>query len=359
MTATATQLVEGASAPSLAVGIVGPGLVAERHADAIRMLGHRLVGVVGRTPDRSKEAAARFATRAFSTLDEMLGNVDVVHVTGPNSVHRDHSIRALRHGIPVICEKPLALSPSDTYSMVQAAGDAGVPASTHLQRRYYRRVQEIREMVASGELGAPWYISVEFLQDWTARPEDYNWRMEPAEGGALRVVHDLVPHCADLAEFVTSDGIVSVQAQLGAAVRRVRPFPEANDYASVNFATYGGLRGTIVVSQIAHGQSALNLRVDCSEGAVAWSHAEPEVITVLRRDFAPHVRSGEPDSQTDVFARYYEDVYAAIAASSGPSTRRFPTFLDGHHQALICWAVGQSARTGQTQAVPPLDFAGS
>ena len=69
--------------------------------------------------------------------------------------------------------------------------------------RYYPMVHEARARVAAGDRGAVQLIHGTYLQDWLLTPDDDNWRVDPALGGASRAFADIGSHWCDLAEFVT------------------------------------------------------------------------------------------------------------------------------------------------------------
>ena len=70
----------------LGVAILGAGMIAEVHRRAALVAGARVSGVLASTPDSTARAAARWGTRACSSLEEVLASdVDVVHICTPNS----------------------------------------------------------------------------------------------------------------------------------------------------------------------------------------------------------------------------------------------------------------------------------
>ncbi|MGE0408447.1 MAG: NAD-dependent epimerase/dehydratase family protein [Amphiplicatus sp.] len=102
----------------LKAGLLGAGYIAGWHADALaRVKGARLVGVC----DLSRPAAEGFAAarglKVFSSLDDMLGEVDVVHVLTPPPAHVDPARRILEAGKHAFVEKPLALTSEEVRAL--------------------------------------------------------------------------------------------------------------------------------------------------------------------------------------------------------------------------------------------------
>src|ERR1700676_3088642 len=92
-------------------GIVECGRIAQRHAEHIGKFGI-LSAVCDSDPSKAKSLAEKYSVPWFTSLEEMLAAVpdlEVVSVCTPNGLHAEHSIRALKAGMHVLCEKPMAI----------------------------------------------------------------------------------------------------------------------------------------------------------------------------------------------------------------------------------------------------------
>ncbi len=99
--------------------IIGLGFVGKAHLEALRRLGIPVRGILGSSPDRTREAAQELGiAHAYSSLDELVSDpaVTAVHVCSPNHVHHDQSKAALEAGKHVMCEKPLAMNTRESQS---------------------------------------------------------------------------------------------------------------------------------------------------------------------------------------------------------------------------------------------------
>ena len=291
-------------AAPLRIAIAGTGFIGAVHARSARLAGARLVGVSASSPERS-EAAARAlgAEQAFATSEALVesADVDVVHICTPNHLHLPLAEAALAAGKHVICEKPLAIDLDGARRLVDAAAAAGTAAAVPFVYRYYPTVREARERVRSGATGPVRLVHGTYLQDWLAEPDDDNWRVDAALGGASRAVADIGSHWCDLAEFITGDAIARVSARTLTAVPQRRraqattAFARAEsggelrdvdteDAAVVQFETAGGAVGSTIVSQISPGRkNRLWIEVDGAHEAVAFSQEEPETLWTGRR----------------------------------------------------------------------------
>src|SRR5690349_5391003 len=97
----------------IGAAIIGIGFVGKAHLEALRRLGIPVRGILGSSPDRTREAVRGLRLdRAYNSLEELNSDssINVVHVCTPNYVHREQAKAALEAGKHVMCEKPLAMN---------------------------------------------------------------------------------------------------------------------------------------------------------------------------------------------------------------------------------------------------------
>src|SRR4051812_33956509 len=330
------------------------------HARAIRRSGGILSAVVASTPQRSQAAAELLgAESAADSLDQLLdSDVDVVHICTPNATHAPLVRAVLAAGKHVVCEKPLAVDPDEAADLLRLAEAAGVTATVPFVYRFYPTVREARARVADGTAGPLRLLHGSYLQDWLAREDDDNWRVDAAAGGPSRAFADIGVHWCDLVEFVSGHRIVRLAAQTVIAVptrggRRV----ETEDAAVVLFETDRGAFGNVTVSQITPGRkNRLWFSIDGAEESLTFDQENPESLWIGGREvnrqllrgtsegpaaaryaFLP---AGHPQGYQDCFDAFVADPYAALA---GAAPDGLPTFADGLRAARITDAVLQSA----------------
>src|SRR5258708_775465 len=99
----------GWTVSSLRVGVLGAGEVARRHvAAAATVDGMRRVGVADAVPARAEALAAAGGGRAYPDAGALAGDVDVLVVATPHSTHVELVLAAVRAGLHVVVEKPMA-----------------------------------------------------------------------------------------------------------------------------------------------------------------------------------------------------------------------------------------------------------
>ena len=366
--------------------VVGTGFIGAVHLSALRKLGVRIAGVLGSSPDRGAERARALGLqKAYATLAEVLADpmVQVVHVTSPNQAHFPQVMQILAAGKHVICEKPLAMTAAQSAQMVQAARDSGTVAAVCYNTRFFPLNQHAQAMVAAGELGDIRLITGHFFQDWLAKDTDWNWRLDPAEGGPLRSVSDIGTHWIDLTSFITGQKPVAVMADLSTFIKdRIKPSgpvetfsktptkgiatPIHTDDAALLMLRYAnGARGSLTTSQVNHGRKvAMAWDIAGSAASAAWTMESHEQLWIGHRD-APNqillrdpglmntagataaaMPGGHPEGYGDTFVAFFRQVYSDAAKGSRQPASTYASFADGHYEMRFCDVVLESAAKG-------------
>ena len=138
------------------VVIAGTGLIARFHAQAVCSSEQtRLVAVCGRDEARTAAFCKEFGCKAFTDLDVALSLPDVglLLVATASGAHDEAVFAAARHHVPVLVEKPIAITTARTDAMIAACREAGVALGCIFQTRWSDEFAEARRKVESGELG--------------------------------------------------------------------------------------------------------------------------------------------------------------------------------------------------------------
>jgi predicted dehydrogenase len=286
-------------AEKLKIGIVGVGFVGAAHVDAVRRIPNaELVAIASSTPERARRHADELAIpRAYADYRELLADADiqVVHNCTPNVWHFPINQAIIEAGKACFSEKPLTMTAAEADQLVQLARERGAPTAVNFNHRGFPQVQEARALVQGGELGQIHAVHGSYLQDWLLLETDWNWRLDPALGGATRVVADIGSHWMDLAQHIVGARIGAVMADLGTLhADRLRPDGdvetfqqggsdatrvqiETEDFANVLVRFENGARGSFTVSQVSAGRkNRLSLEVDGGVGSLAWCSEDGE-----------------------------------------------------------------------------------
>src|SRR3954452_267621 len=303
----ATSLLEVPVSPRVRAGIVGVRFMGEVPARAIRRAGGVVVAAVGATPKSSRAAAEALGTeRVAESVEHLLAvdDIDVVHICTPNATHGPLVRAAIAAGKHVVCEKPLAVDPDEAADLLRLAEAARVTPTVPSVSRFSPTVREARARVADGTTGPLRLLHGSYLQDWLAREDDDNWRVDAAAGGPSRAFADIGVHWCDLVEFVSGHRIVRLAAQTVIAVpfrggRRV----ETEDAAVVLFETDRGAFGNVTISQITQGRkNRLWFSVDGAEESLTFDQENPDSLWIGGREVNRQLLRGT--SEGPAAARY-------------------------------------------------------
>ena len=191
----------------LRAGVIGTGFIGPVHIEALKRLGVQVTAVCGSTTS-ARECADRWGIPEVYgdyDVDSLVRslNVDVIHITSPNKAHVAQSLKALRAGKHVVCEKPLGMNSRETARVVAAVQKPNAPVfAVNYMCRFFPAILQLRAMVARGDLGRIIHVQGHFFQDWLLHDTDYNWRVLASEGGKLRAVGDIGTHWIDAVSFI-------------------------------------------------------------------------------------------------------------------------------------------------------------
>lgn len=194
-------------------GIVGPGRIAnDEIAPAITAAPNStLVGVVSRDAGRAREFAERHgAWSAHAHYEALLADpaVDAVYIATPNALHTDQVVAAARAGKHVLCDKPLATTVAHAERAVAECEAAGVRLGIMFQTRSYEGMDEIRKLIAEGEIGSVRLAQAEIS---AGRNLPKGWRTDPALAGA-GTMNNMGVHAYDLLRYLLGTEVREVTA---------------------------------------------------------------------------------------------------------------------------------------------------
>jgi xylose dehydrogenase (NAD/NADP) len=116
----------------------------------------RLLGVASRRISSAQAFAREWdIPRACGSYEELLADpeIDVIYNPLPNHLHAEWTIKALRAGKHVLCEKPLALSLEEVDAMIAASQESGRILTEAFMYRHHPQTLKVKELVDSGALG--------------------------------------------------------------------------------------------------------------------------------------------------------------------------------------------------------------
>lgn len=175
--------------------------------------------IANRTPERAAALAGELGATAISWDEVTKHSPDAYVMALATDAHGRLLEELLEQQVPILCEKPIALTIADTEAICEQATRSGAPLQIGFQRRFDAGMRRAREAVVSGECGVI-YDLVLTSRDHTPPNRDFL----PGSGGIFR---DLHVHDLDILAWITDSPIATVQATR--AIRGEGAYAEFDD----------------------------------------------------------------------------------------------------------------------------------
>ena len=338
------------------VAVVGTGaIVSGSHLPALRAHTDRVELVAAVDVDQGRLDAFRELAgeqvAGFTSVDAMLDAVhpDLVLIGTPPSLHRDQTVAALKAGAWVLCEKPLTLSLAE-YDEIAAAEEAsGAYAAVVFQHRYGSGAVHARELITSGELGAPLVAHCQTTWHRDAAYYTVPWRGKWAsEGGGPTMGHGI--HQYDLMLHLLGEW-----QEISAMAARLVHDTESEDVSTALVRFRSGALATVVNSVLSPDEVS-RIRIDCADATVELTHLYGHSNDSWAYTPAPHVASERATAwrtpATDVPSSHTAQLGALLDAydtgtrppGSGHDARATLEFAAALYKAAF---TGRSVRAGE------------
>ncbi|MEV6560698.1 Gfo/Idh/MocA family oxidoreductase [Nocardia sp. NPDC051756] len=235
---------------SLDVAVVGYGLAGSVfHAPLIaaepRM---RVAVVVTSSPERAAQAEREHpGVRVVASTDELFADpsgIDLVVVATPNRTHAPLAAQALDAGLPVVVDKPFAVTVADGEDLVKRAEQAGLTLTVFQNRRWDSDFLTARALIEAGRLGEVRRFESRF-ERWRPVPKG-GWREVGGADDGAGLLFDLGSHLIDQA-LTLFGPVKSVYCELD----RRRPDITTDDDAFVALTHTSGVRSHLWMSAVA------------------------------------------------------------------------------------------------------------
>lgn len=178
--------------------VVGCGNISRCHFSAVGKIGYsEISAAVDIVPDRAEAAALIYGGRAYTDYIKMLDEVkpDCVHICTPHYLHAQMSAEALKRGINVLCEKPIATSKKDLALIKAALDNSSAVFGVCLQNRYNESVRLAKEIILGEKYGKVICAraSVQWNRDIAYYSDDWHGKKAKEGGGVLinQAIHTL------------------------------------------------------------------------------------------------------------------------------------------------------------------------
>jgi UDP-N-acetyl-2-amino-2-deoxyglucuronate dehydrogenase len=190
----------------LNIAVLGVGHIGIQHVKHANNLGN-LVAVCDIKQDKATVVAEQYKCKSYFSIDELLANeknLDLMAVCTPNGLHTEHTIKALKAGCNVLCEKPMATTVRDCERMIHTAEETNRRLFIVKQNRFNPPVKAVKKVIEEGKLGN--ILNVQVNCFWNRNREYYtgsDWRGKlTMDGGTLFTQYS---HFIDLLYWFVGD----------------------------------------------------------------------------------------------------------------------------------------------------------
>lgn len=214
------------------VGIIGVGYLGMQHARIISYLEEaELKAVADMDFKRALEIGNRHGVNYYQNYEDMLDEIDVGIVATPTSEHFHISMNLLKHGKPVLVEKPITETIEQAEQLVDMAKTKGLVLQVGHLERFNPAVEAVENMISD-----PKFIEVQRLGSFSARSLDVD------------VVLDLMIHDLDIILALIKDEVNVIRSS------GIHVLSEKIDIANARLEFRGGCVATLTASRVHQGK---------------------------------------------------------------------------------------------------------
>jgi predicted dehydrogenase len=326
-------------------GILGCAGIAERAfiPAVLESRNGRLGGIAARDESKARAWAGRYGfSKGHRTYRELVEDpaIDAVYNPLPNDLHAEWSIRALRAGKHVLCEKPLAMSSSEARAMIAAAESGGVLLMEGFMYKFHPQIVRSLDLIRGGTIGEVRSVHASFT--FRLERDRTNYRWSPAMGGGA--LYDVGCYTLSAARLVLG-------AEPASAYAVARPDPATGvDLTTAALLVFpGGRFAQCEASYESHFQS--RLLVVGTEGTLrldrAFSAKDFDVAIEIERGGARESIAVPKANMFTLMVEHFDDAVLGRGALRHPAADA----LDNMRAIDACF---ESVRTGRPVDIPPI-----
>lgn len=257
------------------VAVIGCGSIAkQRHAHEYSMNKNvEIAGFFDFVAERAEALVKLYGGKVYSSLEEVFEDktVDAVSVCVANAYHAETTIKALKAGKHVLCEKPMATSIEDCEKMIAAAKTAGKRLMIGQNQRLTPAHRKAKEIIAGGQMGKVLTFNTMFChggpESWSVEKSKNTWFFKKS-AAAFGSMADLGIHKIDLIRYLVGDEVKSAYSTMRVLDKTFEDgTPIEVDDNSVEILNFeNGAYGTVTTSWTCYGTEFNTTNIFCQKG---------------------------------------------------------------------------------------------
>ncbi len=259
--------------------------------------------------------------------------IDAITVITPTPLHFEVVKEALKAGIPVICEKSLAMNPKEVKEIIEIQKRTNGFLAVTYNYTGYPIIRELRRLISKGKIGKILHFQAQMPQEGFIRlnkngekPIPQKWRLEDKTIPTIYL--DLCSHLHEIIFYLINEKPVSVIADQSSDGW----FENIIDNVSCLSRYTNNIQGQFWFSKSAIGhRNGLSISIFGTKGSVSWSQMNPEFAEISYIDGTKQIldrasneileadklrytrfKAGHPAGFIEAFANVYNDIYNAL-----------------------------------------------
>jgi predicted dehydrogenase len=308
------------------------------------LAGADCVAVYNRTPEKAKALGVRavYDDPRLLLEKEKPDFVDIVTDVGS---HASLVALAAEHGVPVICQKPMAPSLGEAAAMLRTSESRKVPFFIHENWRWQTPIRELKKDLDAGRIGTPFRARLTFSSSFPV------FDNQPFLKTLARfILTDVGSHVLDVVRFLFGEA-----ETIACLTRRVRPDIRGEDVATILMGMANGVAATVELSYASRLRDErfpeTYITVEGSSGSLELArdytlHATTSAGTFTRR--CPPPRHAWADPAYDLVHASIVPCNANLLAALRGEGAAETTGADNFETVRLVFAAYESARTGET-----------
>ena len=306
----------------------------------------KLVAIVSGDATKHEELGDRYGVPCYTyeEYDGLLasGAIDAVFIALPNAMHKEYTLRAARHQIHILCEKPLAADAGECLAMIDACHRAGVKLMTAYRLHFDPANLDAIALIESGKIGEPRLFHGINCQ----AVEDGNTRLDgDLKGGPLM---DLGVYCINAARYLFRDEPLEVSGFTASP-----PGEKFDEVPDMVTAMLRFPKDRLAVFSCGFGEAKVSeLRVVGTTGDIRLDPAYS-----FQADVDSHWTNDRGETETKSY-RERDQVGAEIEYFSDcilDDHEPEPNGVEGWIDLTLIDAIKRSIRSGRAETVGPFD----
>ena len=181
------------------IGFVGAGGIANHHMRSLTQVQEaEMVAFCDVDPEKARSAASTHGGRDYSSFNLMYDNesLDGVYICVPPFAHGDAELEAVRRGLALFVEKPVAATAHRADEILKAVESSGTVTSVGYHWRYMDTVERARQLIGTGAVGFA-------VGAWEGGMPGVSWWRRMEQSGGQMV--EQTTHIFDLARYLLGE----------------------------------------------------------------------------------------------------------------------------------------------------------